>query len=99
MRPRYLVFRAGCPGPSLFNAAFAKERSLRLIDATDRMSPRQAAAKFGITHGTIRRWVERGALRGWVTPGGQLWVDRQSVDELLSSSAAPKPAAPTLESA
>jgi len=51
------------------------------------LSPRDAAAKLGISADTLRRWEARGLIASDRTPGGQRRYPEQAVDALLSGGA------------
>jgi len=46
----------------------------------------EAAELLGISLQTVQRWMDRGHLRGWRTPGGHRRVDVASVHELLATA-------------
>jgi excisionase family DNA binding protein len=46
----------------------------------------EAAEMLGISLQTVQRWMDRGHLRGWRTPGGHRRVDIASVHDLLATS-------------
>jgi len=46
----------------------------------------EAAEMLGISLQTVQRWMDRGHLRGWRTPGGHRRVDVASVHALLASA-------------
>jgi excisionase family DNA binding protein len=46
----------------------------------------EAAEMLGISLQTVQRWMDRGHLRGWRTPGGHRRVDVASVHELLATA-------------
>ena len=45
---------------------------------------REAAARLGISIGTVQLWVEKGLLSAWKTEGGHRRVTRESIDKLLN---------------
>ena len=47
------------------------------------LTSKQAADLLGVTMYTVHRWVERGLLDAWKTPGGHRRVTQLSVDKLL----------------
>lgn len=46
----------------------------------------EAAELLGISLQTVQRWMDRGHLRGWRTPGGHRRVEIASVHELLATA-------------
>jgi excisionase family DNA binding protein len=45
----------------------------------------QAASYLGVSLATVRRWSNKGHLRGYRTPGGQRRFSREQLDVFLSS--------------
>jgi|GEM_PF-6769281 len=45
----------------------------------------EAARALGVGPSTIRRWLDRGAIAGRRSPGGQRWVSREAVCQLLGA--------------
>lgn len=62
-------------------------------DAEQSCSTIEAAQQLGTSVQTVQRWMDRGYLRGWRTPGGHRRVEVASVRELLERSRAAPPAA------
>lgn len=50
----------------------------------------QAAAMFGVTTSTIKRWAESGDLPHTRTLGGHLRFDRATLETIAAREAAPK---------
>ena len=50
----------------------------------------QAAAMFGVTPSTIKRWAEAGDLPHTRTLGGHLRFDRAALEAIAAREAAPK---------
>lgn len=40
----------------------------------------QAAARLGVSVGTVQHWVERGLLTAWKTPGGHRRIDAKAIE-------------------
>lgn len=69
-------------------------------DAEQSCSTIEAAQQLGTSVQTVQRWMDRGYLRGWRTPGGHRRVEVASVRALLERSrATPAAAAPLPSSA
>jgi excisionase family DNA binding protein len=47
----------------------------------------KAAELLGVSVQTVQRWMDRGHLRGWRTPGGHRRVEVASVERLLNAAA------------
>lgn len=64
-------------------------------DAEQSCSTIEAAQQLGTSVQTVQRWMDRGYLRGWRTPGGHRRVEVASVRALLerSRAAPPEPSA------
>ena len=58
------------------------------------LSLSQASLILGITPGTLRRWVDRGQISAFTTPGGHRRFPRAAIQALVPS---PHPRRPTLE--
>jgi molybdopterin-binding protein len=52
----------------------------------DLLTPRQAAARLGVSYSTIKHWIYLGTLRTRSTAGGHHRVPQAEVDRLLAAS-------------
>src|SRR6478736_255831 len=52
----------------------------------DLLTPRQAAARLGVSYSTIKHWIYLGTLRTRSTAGGHHRVPQPEVDRLLAAS-------------
>jgi molybdopterin-binding protein len=52
----------------------------------DLLTPRQAAARLGVSYSTIKHWIYLGTLRTRSTAGGHHRVPQSEVDRLLAAS-------------
>ena len=43
----------------------------------------EAADLLGVSFQTVARWMDRGYLQGWRTPGGHRFINATSLDEML----------------
>jgi excisionase family DNA binding protein len=59
----------------------------------------EAAELLGVSFQTVARWMDRGYLQGWRTPGGHRMIDASSLSDMLHKNRAaqiPAPQAPAL---
>ena len=55
----------------------------RLPREVNLLTPKEVAARFGVTRRTINKWVQSGKLPAVRTPGGQYRYERRVVEGLL----------------
>jgi molybdopterin-binding protein len=48
-------------------------------------TPREAAARLGVTYSTLKRWIHQGAVRTVRTEGGHHRISADEIDRLLAS--------------
>jgi excisionase family DNA binding protein len=79
-----------CTNPSSILRPMSTSQSSRPAPAfatTASYSTLKAAELLGVSVQTVQRWMDRGHLRGWRTPGGHRRVEVASVERLLNAAA------------
>lgn len=61
-------------------------RFYTILSGMDLLTPRQAAARLGVSYSTIKHWIYLGTLRTRSTAGGHHRVPQAEVDRLLAAS-------------
>jgi excisionase family DNA binding protein len=60
-----------------------------LVPEKTSYSTLEAADLLGVSFQTVARWMDRGYLRGWRTPGGHRYINAASLEEMLQKGRAP----------
>lgn len=53
------------------------------IDLRGWVTTVEAAKMLGVDRSTVRKWYDRGYLRGWTMPTGARRIEKKSIDMLL----------------
>jgi molybdopterin-binding protein len=65
----------------------------------DLLTPRQAAARLGVTYSTVKQWIYKGAVRTRPTAGGHHRIPQTEIDRLLAGVGREFPSLPPRASA
>jgi molybdopterin-binding protein len=69
---------------------YSRGKNLRSMTTTpsNLLTPRQAAARIGISYPALKHWILAGRIRTVKTPGGHHRVPAEALDEFLPATAA-----------